>query len=135
MVEVPATDLAVDLGNIMTASMVMLGAYVAATGIVGARRRSTRAVDESLPSVPHAARGAATSPRSAPASSVAPARASSPAWERGGAHDAPCSTRGTVVIDVEACKGCDLCIDACPPRVLAMTVHDVNTAATATRGC
>ena len=33
-------------------------------------------------------------------------------------------TRGTVVIDVEACKGCDLCIDACPPRVLEMTVHD-----------
>ena len=36
-------------------------------------------------------------------------------------------TRGTVVIDVEACKGCDLCIDACPPRVLVMTTHDVNT--------
>ena len=29
--------------------------------------------------------------------------------------------RGTVVIDVEACKGCDLCIDACPPGVLVMT--------------
>ncbi len=25
------------------------------------------------------------------------------------------TTRGTVVIDVEACKGCNLCIDACPP--------------------
>jgi 2-oxoglutarate ferredoxin oxidoreductase subunit delta len=36
-------------------------------------------------------------------------------------------TRGTVVIDVEACKGCDLCIDACPPRVLTMTTHEVNT--------
>lgn len=36
-------------------------------------------------------------------------------------------TRGTVVIDVEMCKGCDLCIDACPPRVLEMTVHAVNT--------
>ncbi len=34
--------------------------------------------------------------------------------------------RGTVVIDVEMCKGCDLCIDACPPRVLEMTVHEVN---------
>ncbi len=31
------------------------------------------------------------------------------------------SPAGTVVIDVEACKGCDLCIDACPPRVLVMT--------------
>ncbi len=37
------------------------------------------------------------------------------------------TTRGTVVIDVEACKGCDLCIDACPPRVLVMTDHQVNT--------
>ena len=36
-------------------------------------------------------------------------------------------TRGTVVIDVEACKGCDLCIDACPPHVLVMTEHVVNT--------
>jgi 2-oxoglutarate ferredoxin oxidoreductase subunit delta len=34
-------------------------------------------------------------------------------------------TRGTVVIDVEACKGCELCIDACPPGVLAMG-EDVN---------
>jgi 2-oxoglutarate ferredoxin oxidoreductase subunit delta len=29
-------------------------------------------------------------------------------------------TRGTVVVDVEACKGCELCIDACPPGVLEM---------------
>jgi Pyruvate/2-oxoacid:ferredoxin oxidoreductase gamma subunit len=34
VVELAATDIAVDLGNIMTASMVMLGAYVAATDIV-----------------------------------------------------------------------------------------------------
>ena len=34
-------------------------------------------------------------------------------------------TRGTVVIDVEACKGCELCIDACPPGVLSMGT-DVN---------
>ncbi len=36
------------------------------------------------------------------------------------------TTRGHVVIDVDACKGCDLCIDACPPRVLVMTTHEVN---------
>jgi 2-oxoglutarate ferredoxin oxidoreductase subunit delta len=30
-------------------------------------------------------------------------------------------TLGTVVIDVDACKGCDLCIDACPPKVLVYT--------------
>ena len=35
-------------------------------------------------------------------------------------------TRGTVVIAVDACKGCDLCVDACPPRVLVMTTHEVN---------
>ena len=35
-------------------------------------------------------------------------------------------TRGTVVIDTAACKGCDLCIDACPPRVLVMTTTAVN---------
>jgi 2-oxoglutarate ferredoxin oxidoreductase subunit delta len=36
-------------------------------------------------------------------------------------------TRGTVIIDVEACKGCDLCIDACRPGVLTMTTHERNT--------
>lgn len=34
-VEVPATDIAVGLGNIMTASMVMVGAYSAVTGLAG----------------------------------------------------------------------------------------------------
>ena len=36
-------------------------------------------------------------------------------------------TRGTVVIDVEACKGCDLCIDACTPGVLVIPRHARNT--------
>ena len=31
------------------------------------------------------------------------------------------SANGTVTIDVEVCKGCELCIDACPPRVLTMS--------------
>ncbi len=34
-------------------------------------------------------------------------------------------SRGTVTIDVERCKGCELCIPACPPGVLAMST-DVN---------
>ena len=34
--------------------------------------------------------------------------------------------RGTVVIDVDACKGCDLCVEACPPGVLVMTTQHVN---------
>jgi 2-oxoglutarate ferredoxin oxidoreductase subunit delta len=29
---------------------------------------------------------------------------------------------GTVVIDVETCKGCELCIPICPPKVLDMSV-------------
>jgi len=34
--------------------------------------------------------------------------------------------RGTLVIDVDACKGCDLCVDACPVDVLVMTTREVN---------
>jgi len=30
-------------------------------------------------------------------------------------------TRGTVTIDVEKCKGCDLCVPACRPGVLRMS--------------
>jgi len=30
-------------------------------------------------------------------------------------------SRGTITIDVETCKGCELCITACPPRVLSMS--------------
>ena len=33
--------------------------------------------------------------------------------------------RGTVTIDTEACKGCELCIPACRPAVLVMS-PDVN---------
>ena len=36
------------------------------------------------------------------------------------------SARGTVVVDVDACKGCELCVEACPPDVLVMTTHAVN---------
>jgi 2-oxoglutarate ferredoxin oxidoreductase subunit delta len=35
-------------------------------------------------------------------------------------------TRGVVKIDVEACKGCELCIDACRPAVLTMTTGRFN---------
>lgn len=34
-------------------------------------------------------------------------------------------SRGTVTIDVEACKGCELCVAACPPGVLVMS-KEVN---------
>ena len=29
--------------------------------------------------------------------------------------------RGTIVLDADRCKGCELCIPACPPRVLRMS--------------
>ena len=35
-------------------------------------------------------------------------------------------SRGTLVIDVERCKGCELCIDACKPAVLSMTTESRN---------
>lgn len=34
--------------------------------------------------------------------------------------------RGAVVIDTERCKGCNLCVVACPTKTLALTAHDVN---------
>ena len=78
VVEVAATDLAVDLGNILTASMVMLGAYVAATDIVGLDALDA-AVAESLPSyrTQHVARNVAAIHAGF---EVAP-RAIAPAWE------------------------------------------------------
>jgi 2-oxoglutarate ferredoxin oxidoreductase subunit delta len=36
-------------------------------------------------------------------------------------------SQGALVIDIERCKGCELCIAACPPRVLEMSA-DVNAA-------
>ena len=35
-------------------------------------------------------------------------------------------TRGRITIDVEACKGCELCIDACKPGVLRMSNSRLN---------
>ena len=35
-------------------------------------------------------------------------------------------SRGTLVIDVDRCKGCELCIDACKPGVLSMTTDKRN---------
>ena len=49
VIDVPATDLAVDLGNIMTASMVMVGTYAAVTGLT-ALESLIEAVAASLPS-------------------------------------------------------------------------------------
>ena len=29
--------------------------------------------------------------------------------------------KGRIVIDVERCKGCELCLDACPPKLIALS--------------
>ena len=39
----------------------------------------------------------------------------------------PTVSRGTLVIDVDRCKGCELCVDACKPGVLSMTTVKRNT--------
>jgi NAD-dependent dihydropyrimidine dehydrogenase PreA subunit len=31
--------------------------------------------------------------------------------------------RGLLRIDVEECKGCGLCVEACPPKVIGMNEH------------
>lgn len=33
---------------------------------------------------------------------------------------------GTIVVDTERCKGCDLCVVACPKDVLSLAAKDVN---------
>jgi 2-oxoglutarate ferredoxin oxidoreductase subunit delta len=33
------------------------------------------------------------------------------------------TSRGTLVIDEQRCKGCELCITACPPQVLSMSAE------------
>ena len=86
-VDVPATDLAVELGNVMAASMVMVGAYAA---VDRARRRSTRSSTRcaaSLPSYRTPARRRSTSERCAPASTRR-ARRRVRRGTGGGAHDA-----------------------------------------------
>lgn len=34
--------------------------------------------------------------------------------------------RGTVIIDQQRCKGCDLCVVACPTNVLGLQPKEVN---------
>ncbi len=49
------------------------------------------------------------------------------------------TTRGHVVINTEECKGCGLCIEACPPKVLHFSekfnTHGYHTSAYKGEGC
>lgn len=35
-------------------------------------------------------------------------------------------TIGTIIVDTERCKGCALCIEACPQHILALSGKSVN---------
>ncbi len=47
--------------------------------------------------------------------------------------------RGQLRVDGEECKGCGLCVEACPPKVIALSEHmnhyGYRTAAYAGAGC
>ena len=47
--------------------------------------------------------------------------------------------RGKIRVDINECKGCGLCIEACPPRVIAMSErlnhYGYRTATYAGSGC
>jgi NAD-dependent dihydropyrimidine dehydrogenase PreA subunit len=47
--------------------------------------------------------------------------------------------RGLLKVDMEECKGCGLCVEACPPRVIAMSErlnhYGYRTATYAGAGC
>jgi NAD-dependent dihydropyrimidine dehydrogenase PreA subunit len=47
--------------------------------------------------------------------------------------------RGKIRVDMDECKGCGLCIEACPPRVMAMSErlnhYGYRTATYAGSGC
>jgi 2-oxoglutarate ferredoxin oxidoreductase subunit gamma len=78
MVEVPATDIAVEVGNIMTASIVMIGAYAAVTDLVQLESLGA-AVADSLPS--YRTQHVALNVAALQAGFDAVPRLSAPAWE------------------------------------------------------
>ena len=51
----------------------------------------------------------------------------------------PVKARGHVTIDVEECKGCGLCVEACPPRCLELdpklSSYGVHAARYTQEGC
>ena len=51
----------------------------------------------------------------------------------------PGLARGNVLIDIEECKGCGLCVESCPPKCLALaddlSAYGVHPAQYAGEGC
>jgi NAD-dependent dihydropyrimidine dehydrogenase PreA subunit len=54
-------------------------------------------------------------------------------------NDEPKRDRGLLKVEESECKGCGLCIDACPPKVIALSEHlnhyGYHTAQYAGSGC
>ena len=116
VIDVPVTDIAADLGNSMGASMVMVG-RVRGDHRPGHARRRARGharVDPALSPSAHREQRAGHPCR------VGLDRQAGRARLGGGAR-MKVLTRGTVTIDIGTCKGCELCIAACPPEVLVMS--------------
>jgi NAD-dependent dihydropyrimidine dehydrogenase PreA subunit len=62
-----------------------------------------------------------------------------PAWEVHGMAMIGKPDRGTVEMNSEECKGCGLCVEACPPKVLVLAEglnrYGYRPAVYAGRGC
>jgi Pyruvate/2-oxoacid:ferredoxin oxidoreductase gamma subunit len=77
VVDVPATDLAVQVGNVMAATMVMAGAYAATTGLVTVESL-TEAISDALP--PYRSQHRLLNERAVGAGAAAVAGILAPAW-------------------------------------------------------
>ena len=38
------------------------------------------------------------------------------------------AAKGFIEVDIERCKGCELCISACPPKIKCLKMSDVTNA-------
>lgn len=34
--------------------------------------------------------------------------------------------KGRVIIDIDMCKGCELCVSVCPKKILELDEHNIN---------
>ena len=114
--DVPAREIAAEVGSPLAASMVLVGFYAGVTALVGVDAL-VESMRQSLPAIGNSTRRR-TRRRCAPVS-----RRRRAAQRRPGAGRAMTRafSHGTVEIASERCKGCELCIPACPPRVLRMS--------------
>ena len=134
VVDVPASEIASRAGRELGQSMVMMGAYAKVTGVVGVESL-VEGMSQSIARVPPPAHRRQRphdprrprSPRSAPRAVLGRAN--------GGAGAVNILTRGTVTIAVDRCKGCELCIPACPPDVLVDVGGPQRSTASAIRCC